>query len=209
MVKLNVNGNDYKVEVPDDVQLLWVLRDYLKLSGTKYACGIGECGSCTVHINGKAERSCTLTAGEVKGKKIVTIEGLPEDHPVKRAWIEEQVATIPQLDRRLVTDHTVLGYFSERYGFEQAGAVFPGYSSLAEPSARELAGLQDAIAEQGVKAVFVGTTVNPDLASRVAEDTGARLVFLYTGALSEPSGPAGDYISFMKYNVGAIVDALR
>jgi isoquinoline 1-oxidoreductase alpha subunit len=59
--------------------------------GTKYACGIGECGACTVHINGKAERSCTLTADEAQGKKIVTIEGLPEDHPVKAAWIKEQV----------------------------------------------------------------------------------------------------------------------
>jgi isoquinoline 1-oxidoreductase alpha subunit len=91
MASLNVNGKNYIVNVPDDAQLLWVLRDNLKLMGTKYGCGIGECGSCTVHINGKAERSCTLTAGEVQGKDIVTIEGLPEDHPVKRAWIEEQV----------------------------------------------------------------------------------------------------------------------
>ena len=91
MASLNVNGKNYIVNVPDDAQLLWVLRDNLKLTGTKYACGIGECGSCTVHINGKADRSCTLTVGEVQGKKIVTIEGLPEDHPVKKAWIEEQV----------------------------------------------------------------------------------------------------------------------
>ena len=91
MASLNVNGKNYIVNVPDDAQLLWVLRDNLKLTGTKFACGIGECGSCTVHINGKAERSCTLTVGEVQGEKIVTIEGLPEDHPVKKAWIEEHV----------------------------------------------------------------------------------------------------------------------
>ena len=91
MITLNVNGKDYQVDVHPDTTLLWVLRNYLKLTGTKYSCGIGECGSCTVHINGKAERSCTLSAGEVQGKKITTIEGLPEDHPVKRAWIEEQV----------------------------------------------------------------------------------------------------------------------
>jgi len=91
MITLNVNGKDYEVDVSKDVQLLWVLRDYLKLTGTKFGCGIGECGSCTVHIDGKAERSCTLTAGDVQGKKITTIEGLPEDHPVKKAWIEEQV----------------------------------------------------------------------------------------------------------------------
>jgi isoquinoline 1-oxidoreductase alpha subunit len=91
MASLNVNGKNYIVNVSDDTQLLWVLRDNLTLTGTTFACGIGECGSCTVHINGRAERSCTLTVGEVQGKKIVTIEGLPEDHPVKKAWIEEQV----------------------------------------------------------------------------------------------------------------------
>ena len=79
------------MDVSDDVPLLWVLRDSLKLMGTKYSCGIGECGSCTVHINGKAERSCTIPVKDVQGKKITTIEGLPETHPVKRAWVEEQV----------------------------------------------------------------------------------------------------------------------
>ena len=91
MVSLNVNGKTVKVDVPPDASLLWVLRDHLKLTGTKYACGIGECGSCTVHVNGKAERSCTMTVGDVKGKKITTIEGLPDSHPVKKAWIAEQV----------------------------------------------------------------------------------------------------------------------
>jgi isoquinoline 1-oxidoreductase alpha subunit len=91
MISLNVNGKTFQVDVPPDVPLLWVLRDHLKLTGTKYACGIGECGACTVHINGKAQRSCVITVGEVKGKKITTIEGLPKNHPVKRAWIEEQV----------------------------------------------------------------------------------------------------------------------
>ena len=91
MITLNVNGKDYQVDVHQDTTLLWIIRDELKLTGTKYGCGIGECGSCTVHINGKAERSCTITVGDVQGKKITTIEGLPEDHPVKRAWIEEQV----------------------------------------------------------------------------------------------------------------------
>jgi isoquinoline 1-oxidoreductase subunit alpha len=91
MIQLKVNGKGYDVDVPEDASLLWVLRDNLKLTGTKYACGIGECGACTVHVNGKAERSCAITVGEVKGKEITTIEGLPESHPVKRAWIEEQV----------------------------------------------------------------------------------------------------------------------
>ncbi len=91
MVSLNVNGKNYKVDVSDDVPLLWVIRDHLKLTGTKFGCGIGECGACTVHIDGKAERSCSIPAKQAQGKKIVTIEGLPENHPVKRAWIEEQV----------------------------------------------------------------------------------------------------------------------
>jgi isoquinoline 1-oxidoreductase alpha subunit len=92
MISLNVNGKNYKVDVPEDATLLWVLRDHLKLTGTKYGCGIGECGACTVHINGKAERSCVIPVGQVKGKKITTIEGLSDKHPVKRAWIQEQVA---------------------------------------------------------------------------------------------------------------------
>ena len=91
MISLHVNGKNYRVDVPDDMPLLWVIRDYLKLTGTKFGCGIGECGACTVHIDGKAERSCGISAKEAQGKKITTIEGLPQNHPVKRAWIEEQV----------------------------------------------------------------------------------------------------------------------
>jgi aerobic-type carbon monoxide dehydrogenase small subunit (CoxS/CutS family) len=91
MISLNVNGKNYRVDVSDDVPLLWVLRDYLKLTGTKFGCGIGECGACTVHIDGKAERSCGISAKDAQGKKITTIEGLPKNHPVKRAWIQEQV----------------------------------------------------------------------------------------------------------------------
>jgi isoquinoline 1-oxidoreductase alpha subunit len=91
MISLNVNGKVFSVDVSKDTPLLWVLRDHLKLMGTKYGCGIGECGTCTVHVDGKAERSCAMTVDEVKGKKVTTIEGLPENHPVKRAWIKEQV----------------------------------------------------------------------------------------------------------------------
>jgi isoquinoline 1-oxidoreductase alpha subunit len=91
MITLTVNGKKYTLDVPRDIPLLWVLRDHLGLTGTKYACGIGECGSCTVHLDGKAERSCTISAEEAEGREITTIEGLPENHPVKRAWIKEQV----------------------------------------------------------------------------------------------------------------------
>ncbi len=91
MIKLDVNGKLYEVAVDSDLPLLWVIRDHLQLTGTKFGCGIGECGCCTVHIDGEAERSCQTRVGSVQGKKIVTIEGLPEDHPVKQAWNAEQV----------------------------------------------------------------------------------------------------------------------
>ena len=91
MIKLTVNEKEYKVDVSPDVPLLWIIREYLKLTGTKYGCGMGLCGSCTVNINGKAQRSCQIPVNDAAGKKITTIEGLPEDHPVKRAWIKEQV----------------------------------------------------------------------------------------------------------------------
>lgn len=91
MISLDVNGKRYDVDVSPDVPLLWVLREYLKLTGTKFGCGVGLCGACTVHLDGKAQRSCVTTAGSAQGKKITTIEGLPENHPIKRAWIEEQV----------------------------------------------------------------------------------------------------------------------
>ena len=90
-IHLTVNGEKTDIEVFPNELLVNVVREKLGLTGTKYACGIGECGSCTVHINGKAERSCTMSVGDAKGKKITTIEGLPQEHPVKRAWIEEEV----------------------------------------------------------------------------------------------------------------------
>jgi isoquinoline 1-oxidoreductase subunit alpha len=91
MISLKINGKSYKIDVPPDTPLLWVIREHLQLTGTKFGCGVGECGCCTVHINGQAEKSCLLPVREAQGKTITTIEGLPEDHPVKRAWIQEQV----------------------------------------------------------------------------------------------------------------------
>ena len=124
-------------------------------------------------------------------------------------WIREQVADIPEANRKIVSDHNLLGYFADQYGFEQVGAVIPSYSTLAEPSASELAELEDIVKELGVKAVFVGNTVNPSLATRVAEDTGTNLVFIYSGSLTEPGGEAGSYIDYMRYNVQTIVEALK
>jgi isoquinoline 1-oxidoreductase subunit alpha len=91
---LNVNNKTYPVEVTPDTPLLWVLRDSIGLTGTKYGCGIAQCGACTVHVNGAAVRSCTYPVSAVGNKKVTTIEGLSEDgnHPVQKAWVEEDVA---------------------------------------------------------------------------------------------------------------------
>ena len=91
MFSLQINGNLHQVDVEDEMPLLWVLRDELGMTGTKFGCGIGQCGACTVHINGEAARSCSLPVIAVKDKEITTIEGLGENHPVQKAWIEAQV----------------------------------------------------------------------------------------------------------------------
>ena len=92
-VTLNVNGRDYTIDVLPDTPLLWAIRDNIGLTGTKYGCGIAQCGACTVHVNGEAVRSCVLPVTAVAGKTIATIEGLSDDrsHPVQRAWIAESV----------------------------------------------------------------------------------------------------------------------
>jgi ABC-type Zn uptake system ZnuABC Zn-binding protein ZnuA len=125
------------------------------------------------------------------------------------SWIRTQVESIPVENRELVTDHATFGYFAEEYGFEQVGLVIPAASTNAEPSAKELTALIDAIEEHGVPAIFVGTTVNTALAEQVAEETGVQIVKVYTGSLSEPGGEAENYLEFMRYNVSVIVEALR
>jgi isoquinoline 1-oxidoreductase subunit alpha len=93
-IKLNVNGADHEVEVADDQPLLWVLRDELKLVGTKFGCGLAQCGACTVHVNGAATRSCQLPAVAAAGQKITTIEGLAQNSAltaVQKAWVDHDV----------------------------------------------------------------------------------------------------------------------
>jgi isoquinoline 1-oxidoreductase alpha subunit len=91
MISLDVNGKKYEVEAAPEEPLLWVIREKIGLTGTKYGCGIAQCGACTVHIDGEPERSCQTSAKDAQGKKITTIEGIPESHPVKKAWIEDDV----------------------------------------------------------------------------------------------------------------------
>ena len=93
MISLKVNGKQYQVEVSPDTPLLWVIRESVGLTGTKFGCGISQCGACTVHVNGEAVRSCVTPVSAVMDKEIVTIEGLSPNnsHPVQRAWIEDDV----------------------------------------------------------------------------------------------------------------------
>ncbi|MCG8056788.1 MAG: (2Fe-2S)-binding protein [Candidatus Thiodiazotropha taylori] len=121
-VTLHVNGSANRVEAESDIPLLWVLRDQLGLTGTKYSCGIGVCGSCMVLLDGMPAKACRITAAECAGKQITTIEGLAEqaDHPLLKSWLELQV---PQC------------------GYCQSGQIIMAYALLSEnhdPSADEI-----------------------------------------------------------------------
>ena len=93
-INLNINGKQQAVDVDPKTPLLWVLREHLSLVGTKYGCGIAQCGACTIHLDGNAMRSCSIPVSAAANKKITTIEGLSEngDHPVQKAWLEHDVA---------------------------------------------------------------------------------------------------------------------
>lgn len=93
MISITVNGQRHDVDVPPDMPLLWVVRDELGMTGTKFGCGVAQCGACTMHVDGVATRTCVLPVSQAVGKQIQTIEGLSSDntHPVQQAWIAEQV----------------------------------------------------------------------------------------------------------------------
>ena len=94
MIKLNVNGRVHEVDAPADTPLLWVLREWLGMTGSKYGCGAGVCGACSVHLDGDVVRSCSMAVGDVGAAKVVTIEGLSADglsHPVQKAWLAHEV----------------------------------------------------------------------------------------------------------------------
>ena len=119
---LNINGSSYTVDDEPETPLLWVIRDTAGLTGTKFGCGIAQCGACTVHVDGKAVKSCSVTAASAVGKKITTIEGLSEDnsHPLQKAWVKH---TVPQC------------------GYCQSGQIMAASALLAKspnPSNREI-----------------------------------------------------------------------
>ncbi len=134
MATLNVNGQSTTIDGPDDMNLLWAIRDMAGLTGTKYGCGAGLCGACTVHVDGVAQKACQLTVGEVSGQQVTTIEGLSSDgsHPVQVAWRDLHV---PQC------------------GFCQAGQIMQAASLLSQnpnPTDQEiLDGMSDNICRCG------------------------------------------------------------
>lgn len=93
-INLSINGKTQTVDVDPKTPVLWVLRDHLNLVGTKFGCGIAQCGACTIHVDGNAVRSCILPVSQIENKEVVTIEGLSDDgdHPVQKAWLEHDVA---------------------------------------------------------------------------------------------------------------------
>ena len=154
MVRLNVNGKAHEVEADLETPLLWTLRDYLGLTGTKYGCGIAQCGACTVHLNGQVVRSCSLGLGQVSKFDIVTIEGLAgeeEAHPVQIARIEEDVpqcgyclsgqimAAVALLrDKRQPTDEDI----DRAMTYICRCGAYPGIRRAIHPAARRIGGDQ-------------------------------------------------------------------
>jgi isoquinoline 1-oxidoreductase subunit alpha len=93
LATLTINGTSHDVDVPDDMPLLWVIRDVVGMTGTKFGCGVAQCGACTIHLDGQPTRSCVTAVSQANGKQITTVEGLSPDgsHPVQRAWVEHAV----------------------------------------------------------------------------------------------------------------------
>ncbi len=121
--------------------------------------------------------------------------------------LRTQFSAIPPEQRKLVTDHDNLGYLADAYGFTVLGAVIPSLSTMAAPSAQEMAALQDQIKAEGARVILVGNTVNASTAQQLAQDTGAQVVAIYTDSLSDAAGPAPTYIAMMRYNAAAILAA--
>ena len=136
-------------------------------------------------------------------KYIADLKGLDE-------WIKSRVNILPESKKLLVTNHESLGYFAKRYGFKIVGTIIPGFSTDASITAKEFAGLINAVRSSGVKVIFLETGSNPNLAEQLAAETGIKVVYnLYTHSLSGPDGEASTYINMMKFNVNTIVNNLQ
>jgi ABC-type Zn uptake system ZnuABC Zn-binding protein ZnuA len=133
---------------------------------------------------------------------LAALDGLAHDE------LRPLLETVPEASRKLVTAHSAFGYFANAYGFTQVGVIIPGGSTLAEPSAAEIADLITVIREQGVPAIFAETTVSSTLTEQIAAEAGAQFTTLYSGTLSAPDGPAATYIDYLRYNARTIAAAL-
>ena len=123
--------------------------------------------------------------------------------------ILDNTGTLPVDARKLVTDHDSLGYYARAYNFDVIGSVVSSFSTLASPSAQQLAALQKQITDEDVNAIFVSTAINPRTAEQIASDMKIEVVPLYIGSLSDVDGPASTYVEFMRTNTDAIVNALK
>ena len=130
-------------------------------------------------------------------------------HDLSHDFIEPALADLPQSKRVLITSHDSLGYLAARYDFDIIGTVGGSVSTLSEPSARRVAELIDLIQTDGIPAIFGETTANEDVMEMIAGETGAELVTLYSGTLSDGDGPAATYLDYMRYNLGAVIGALQ
>ena len=125
-------------------------------------------------------------------------------------WIQEQVQTIPPAQRKIITNHESFGYYADRYNFKIVGTVIPSFSSLASPSAQQMADLIDRIRQSGARVIFLETGANPQLADQIAQETGIQVVSdLYTHSTSAAGGPAASYLEMMRYDTRQIVQALQ
>lgn len=125
------------------------------------------------------------------------------------AWINHEIENIPSENRKIVADHRVFGYFARRYNFIELNSILPSFSTLSEPSAKDIARLQDDIRNLEIPALLISSGNDRSLADVIAKDLGINLVVVYTGGLGPQEGPAATYIDFMKYNVSQIVTAMR
>jgi isoquinoline 1-oxidoreductase alpha subunit len=129
MITLSINGESHQVDVPADMPVLWVLRDVLGMTGTKFGCGIAQCGACTVHLNGQAVRSCVLPAGSVGDQKIVTIEAagnIPEGVRIQAAWLDREVVQCGYCQSGQIMSATALLQQTPKPTDEQIDAAMAG-----------------------------------------------------------------------------------
>ena len=152
-----------------------------------------------------------LTTVDPSGAELykANAETLTKDLTELDAWITQEVALIPAANRKLVTDHQSMGYFANRYGFEQAGLLLPSLTTNASASALDLAQVEEVINTQGIHTIFIEVGANDALASQVATDTGVTVARIYSGSLGTADSGAATYLDFMRFNVNAIVEGLR